>query len=185
MLGVVVLKSSQGQASSCPLMFGTNRLCVCTTQCMFPHFLCVCHTLLPYSLTHCSAFYHSILHIFRPSHFMLLHSILFAKTATYCHYFSQLTANELSLKKKKKRCYCNLGIISHTNLYQRDGQKLFLLNSCVSKSADATKCIINNLANFKIFCITKEAFGVIKTSIKTKSLAKNTQRYICFIDILS
>lgn len=76
MLGVVVLKSSQGQASSCQLMFGTNRLCACTTRCLFPHSLCVCHTLLPHSLTHCPAFYHSILHLFHPSHFMLLHLVL-------------------------------------------------------------------------------------------------------------
>lgn len=76
MLGVVVLKSSQGQASSCQLMFGTNRLCASTTRCLFPHSLCVCHTPLPLSLTHCPAFYHSILHLFHPSHFMLLHSVL-------------------------------------------------------------------------------------------------------------
>lgn len=76
MLGVVVLKSSQGQASSCQLMFGTNRLYASNTRCLFPHSLCVCHTLLPHSLTHCRAFYHSILHLFHPSHFMLLQSVL-------------------------------------------------------------------------------------------------------------
>lgn len=67
-LGVVVLKSSQGQASSCQLMFGTNRLCACTTLRPFPHSLCVCHTLLRPSLAHCPAFYHSILFCIRPTH---------------------------------------------------------------------------------------------------------------------
>lgn len=46
------------------------------------------------------------------------------------------------------------------------------------KDFNVTECIINNLANFPIFCITNEGFGVIKTSIKTKSFAKNTQIYI-------
>lgn len=67
-LGVVVLKSSQGQASSCQLVFGTNRLCACTTLRPFPHSLCVCHTLLRPSLAHCPAFYHSILFCICPTH---------------------------------------------------------------------------------------------------------------------
>lgn len=175
MLGVVVLKSSQGQASSCLLMFGTNRLSACTTRCLFPHSLCVCHTLLTHSLTHCPAFYHSILHLFHPSHFMLWHSVLFTKTPTDCHYFSQLTANE----KSNPMLMSTWNNITRESAFERFSKVVccfhfkYLLHFIVTlyreQGFNVIECIINNFSNFPMFCITNGAFGVITTSVKIKS----------------
>lgn len=58
------------------------------------------------------------------------------------------------------------------NLYLRDAEKLLF------RFSNIYKYIINNLGHFPIFDITNGAFGGIIRSIKTKSLAKKTLKYI-------
>lgn len=100
-------------------MFGTNRLCACTTLRLFPHSLCVYHTLLPLSLTHCPAFYHFILffvsvlqiRLSHPSQFMSFHSSHQRQRPTVItSVISQLMTCAIKKRCFKVWCYSHLEI---------------------------------------------------------------------------